>query len=64
MIKPDFAYVIYIDTTPDQLWKALTEGGFTRQYWGGRQIESNWAAGDAVSLVKWLFGLARRGAGG
>lgn len=30
MSKPDFAYVIYVNTTPEQLWKALTEGEFTR----------------------------------
>lgn len=52
MSKPDFAYVIYIDTTPEQLWKALTEGEFTRQYWGGRQIQSDWTTGAPVRHVK------------
>ncbi|HBP41039.1 MAG: SRPBCC family protein [Vreelandella alkaliphila] len=52
MSKPDFAYVIYINTTPEQLWKALTEGEFTREYWGGRQITSEWTAGATVKLVK------------
>ncbi|AZM95039.1 SRPBCC family protein [Vreelandella venusta] len=52
MSKPDFAYVIYVNTTPEQLWKALTEGEFTRQYWGGRQITSEWTAGATVELVK------------
>lgn len=52
MSKPDFSYVIYINTTPEQLWKALTEGEFTRQYWGGRQITSEWTVGASVRHVK------------
>lgn len=24
MAKPEFVYVIYIDTTPEKVWKALT----------------------------------------
>lgn len=27
-----FVYVTYIATTPEQLWQALTDGAFTRQY--------------------------------
>lgn len=52
MSKPGFTYVIYINTTPEQLWKALTEGEFTRQYWGGRQIVSEWTTGAPVKHVK------------
>lgn len=52
MSKPDFAYVIYIDTTPDDLWKALTDGEFTRQYWGGRHIHSDWTTGATITHTK------------
>lgn len=52
MTKPDFAYVIYTDTTVDQLWKALTEGEFTSQYRGGRQIKSDWTTGAPVKHAK------------
>src|SRR5919198_4482263 len=34
MQKPSFVYKTYIHTTPEQLWKALTEPAFTERYWG------------------------------
>jgi uncharacterized protein YndB with AHSA1/START domain len=37
-----FVYVTYIRTTPEKLWDALTKPEFTRQYWFGSAIESNW----------------------
>lgn len=45
MSKPDFVYVVYIGTTPEKLWKALTDGEITRQYWGGEQL-SDWKSGS------------------
>ncbi len=29
MSKPEFVYVTYIETTPEKLWQALTDGDFT-----------------------------------
>ena len=52
MAITEFVYVTYIDTTPEKLWQALTTGEFTRQYWGGRSIESSWEVGAAVNLIK------------
>jgi uncharacterized protein YndB with AHSA1/START domain len=48
MDKPKFVYVSYIATTPEKLWQALTRGEFTRQYWGGRRIQSDWQVGSVV----------------
>jgi uncharacterized protein YndB with AHSA1/START domain len=48
MSEPKFVYVTYIVTTPEKLWQALTEGAFTRQYWFGLTIESDWAPGSRV----------------
>lgn len=45
MKKPDLVYVIYIETTPEKLWQALTEGELTRRYWGGEQL-SDWTPGS------------------
>jgi uncharacterized protein YndB with AHSA1/START domain len=42
MYKPRFVYVTYVATTAEKLWQALTDGEFTRRYWGGRRIESDW----------------------
>jgi uncharacterized protein YndB with AHSA1/START domain len=35
MAKSTFVYVIYIRTTPEKLWSALTDGEFMKQYWFG-----------------------------
>ncbi len=50
MGKPEFVYVTYIATTPEKLWAALTRGEFTKKYWYGRRIESDWTAGSPVSF--------------
>jgi uncharacterized protein YndB with AHSA1/START domain len=50
MSKPEFIYVSYIATTTEKLWAALTRGEFTKQYWYGRRIESDWKQGSAVTF--------------
>lgn len=52
MDRPAFVYVVYIATTPEKLWEALTDGEFTRRYWGGRRIESDWNVGSPVRHVR------------
>ena len=48
--KPKFVYVSYINTTPEKLWAALTKAEFTRQYWFGSSIESDWKIGSPVNF--------------
>jgi DNA-binding transcriptional ArsR family regulator len=31
--QPKFVYIIYIKTTPERLWQALTDPSFTRRWW-------------------------------
>jgi uncharacterized protein YndB with AHSA1/START domain len=50
--RPDHVYVSYIATTSDKLWQALTDGEFTRLYWGGGRVTSDWAIGSAVQWVR------------
>ncbi|TCO61000.1 ArsR/SmtB family transcription factor [Actinocrispum wychmicini] len=45
-----FVYTTYIRTTPEQLWRALTEPAFTRRYWGGVALESDWRVGSPVRV--------------
>jgi uncharacterized protein YndB with AHSA1/START domain len=40
-----FVYVVYIATTPEKVWQALTEGAVTRQYWGYENV-SDWKTGS------------------
>lgn len=45
MTNPEFVYTIYIKTTPEKLWNAITKPEFTRQYWGNENI-SDWKRGS------------------
>jgi uncharacterized protein YndB with AHSA1/START domain/DNA-binding transcriptional ArsR family regulator len=48
----DFVYTTYIKTTPEKLWKALTDPAFTRQYWGLHH-DTDWKVG---SPMDWKMG--------
>lgn len=48
--KPSFSYVTHIAATPDSVWRALTDGALTRQYWYGRRAESDWKVGSTVTF--------------
>jgi uncharacterized protein YndB with AHSA1/START domain/DNA-binding transcriptional ArsR family regulator len=48
MDSPVFVYTTYIDTTPELLSQALTDPAFTRRYWGGTALRSDWQVGSPV----------------
>jgi uncharacterized protein YndB with AHSA1/START domain len=50
--KPTFVYVTYIATTPEKLWEALTSGDFTKKYFFGRQVQSDWQEGSTVTYLR------------
>jgi uncharacterized protein YndB with AHSA1/START domain len=45
---PKHVYEIYIRTTPQKLWEAITKPEFTRQYFYGSAVESDWKLGCPV----------------
>jgi uncharacterized protein YndB with AHSA1/START domain len=49
--KPEFVYVTYIETTPERLWEALTSSEFSRRYWFGTELKSDWKVGSPLALV-------------
>ena len=51
MSKPEFVYVTYIETTPDRLWQALTSSEFSKAYWFGTELRSDWRVGSPFALV-------------
>ena len=51
MSKPEFVYVTYIETTPEKLWEALTNTEFSRLYWFGTEVRSDWKVGSPFALV-------------
>jgi uncharacterized protein YndB with AHSA1/START domain len=46
-----FVYVIYIRTTPEKLWEALTKPEFTRQYWAETWQDTTWQPGADWKLM-------------
>jgi len=51
MGQTEFVYVTYINTTPEQLWQALTDPAFTLRYWG-IGMQSDWKPGSPI-LLQW-----------
>jgi uncharacterized protein YndB with AHSA1/START domain len=51
MLKPAFIYASYIETTPEELWEALTSSKFTTRYWWDTSLISDWKVGSPISLV-------------
>src|SRR5262245_62065164 len=50
MAESRFVYVTYIRTTPEKLWRALTDPEFTRRYWVESWQECAWKPGASWKL--------------
>jgi uncharacterized protein YndB with AHSA1/START domain/DNA-binding transcriptional ArsR family regulator len=44
--KPSHVFMVFIRTTPEELWEAITSSAFTQQYYYGSTVESDWRAGS------------------
>jgi uncharacterized protein YndB with AHSA1/START domain len=51
MSKSTFVYVTYIRTTPENLWQALIDPEFTRQYWVETWQDCAWTKGASWKLM-------------
>jgi uncharacterized protein YndB with AHSA1/START domain len=60
MDKPEFVYKTYIRTTPELLWRALTDPAFTARYWE-TTLESDWQVGSPVTWHDHGVTIARPG---
>lgn len=45
--KPGTVYTIYIDATPEKVWRALTTAEFSRQYFFGFEVEMGASVGGS-----------------
>lgn len=45
MTEAKHVYELYIHTTPERLWEAITSPDFTKDYFGG-PVDSDWCAGS------------------
>lgn len=46
-----FVYTIYIRTTPEKLWEALTKPEFTRRYWCETWYDTTWEKGSDWKIM-------------
>lgn len=51
MEKSTFVYVTYIRSTPEKVWQALTEPEFTKQFFFGMVMETDWKVGSAWKSI-------------
>lgn len=51
MDRPKFVYTTFIQTTPEKLWEALINPEFTRQYWWGSHLETDWQVGSKLQSI-------------
>jgi uncharacterized protein YndB with AHSA1/START domain len=54
MPKPQHVHEIYIRTTPERLWEALTDPAMTATYYYGCAVESTWEVGAAYRYAREL----------
>lgn len=45
-----FVYQTHIASTRERVWEALTSPDFTRRFWNGRLVESDWRVGSTVTF--------------
>ena len=50
-IVADVVFEIYIRTTPERLWEAITDPAIRAKYQFGAGVESDWAPGSRYRLV-------------
>ena len=48
--KPKFVYVTYIASTPEKIFKALTDTAATAEFWFGNAATSDWKVGSSVEF--------------
>ena len=50
MSKPEFVYVIYIASTPEKVFEALTDARMSERCWHGNSVVSNWKVGSPLRI--------------
>ena len=51
MDAPAHVYTVFIKSSPDRLWRAITDGAETEQYYFGTRVGSDWTIGSRVTYV-------------
>jgi uncharacterized protein YndB with AHSA1/START domain/DNA-binding transcriptional ArsR family regulator len=48
---PRHVFQVYIRTTPERLWQALTDADFTQSYLHRTRVESSWRTGESIRYL-------------
>jgi uncharacterized protein YndB with AHSA1/START domain len=48
VVMQDHIYSIFIDAEPDDVWRAITDGDVTVQYYYGTRVSSDWEPGSHI----------------
>lgn len=49
--RPTRVFEIFIRSTPEQIWRALTDGALTPHYYVGTRVESSWEPGASYRYL-------------
>ncbi|MDP9483346.1 MAG: helix-turn-helix domain-containing protein, partial [Chloroflexota bacterium] len=49
MSAPDHVYSVYIKAEPERVWRAITDGVETEQYYYGTRVGSDWKPGSPIT---------------
>jgi uncharacterized protein YndB with AHSA1/START domain len=59
--KPAIMYTIYIASTPEKVWQALTSAEFSKKYFFGNSVEVDLKVGGAISCARLMAHCISRG---
>lgn len=51
-MKPRLVYEVFIRTTPERLWAAITQSADTRKYFYGFEVSCDWKVGSMMTMAK------------
>ena len=49
MSSPEHVYSVYIKAAPERIWRAITDGVETEQYYYGTRVGSDWTKGSRIA---------------
>jgi uncharacterized protein YndB with AHSA1/START domain len=49
MTSPDHVYSVYLKAEPERVWRAITDGVETEQYYYGTRVGSEWTVGSRIT---------------
>jgi len=55
---------VEVNSSPENVWRALTDPEYTQRYFFGCRVSSNWNAGDSIAfkrMILWIFPFELKG---